>query len=132
MDVPLAIALAGLTLAVLCACGAAFVLLRRPRRSLPVGGAVIVCTRRPDDQSVHGVLVDEGDTHLRLAACHYLPAEGDPVPIGEVVLRWDAVAFVQTGVAPIDVRSAADATPERAPAIPLPDQRRPERLREAG
>lgn len=131
MDPALVVALVALVVAL---AGVAIVVHRSWRRpsTLPTGGAVIVCTRRPDDQSFHGVVLADLPAGVRLAAANYLPASGDPVPVGEVFVPRESIAFVQVGVAPLPVRSAADA-PVEAPArgpIPLPDTSRPALLRE--
>lgn len=128
MDPVLALALAlVLVLGVLLA-----VALIAPRRRSPlaVGRPVIVVTPRPDDQSLHGVVLKNlGAGGVILTAAHYLPAEGDPVPVGTV--HVPAYAFAQVDVAPVEIRSSAQAGATPRPTIPLPDTRRPERLRVA-
>lgn len=108
------------------AAGAGFFAVRHARqRGLPRGETVIVCTSRPDDQSIHGIVADETPRWIVLQAARYLEPTGDSTPIGDAVIPQAAVAFVQVGVAPLE---AVKAPPARRPSPPLPDTARPSRL----
>lgn len=99
-------------------------LLTGPRRGFPV----IVCTRRPDDQSILGVLVRQNRAGLTLEGAFYCEPDGSYTPIGPVWLPAAAVSFVQTQVVMPD--PVAKAPPARQP-VPLPSIERPSRLRQA-
>lgn len=112
---------------VLCALLAAAVVIhaadgRRPKTPLVVGEPVIVCTRRPDDQSIHGVVGRQDAAGITLVGARYLEPDGTSSPIGAVWLPAEAVAFVQTGVEPVGLRSK-DAVGTPAVPVPLPDTR---------
>lgn len=110
------------------AAGTAATLWARPRRRLTVGESVIVATRRPDDQSIQGIVDTANRRGVALAAAHYLEADGTSTALGAVWVPIEAISFVQTGVVPIAARTRADDGPA---SIPLPEIRRPARLRSA-
>lgn len=58
------------------------------------GREVTVNTRRPDDQSIRGVLVREG-RYLELRNARYLTREGETPIEGTAHVPRDNVAFVQ-------------------------------------
>jgi hypothetical protein len=126
VDPALGLLLAALWLAAGIAVGAAGRRGTRARR-LPVGAPVIVVTTKPDDRSFHAVVGQDDGRTVVLEATHILEIGRDPVPVGSITLDHERIAFVQTGVAPVDVL----ARPERPKPIPLPDTARPARLREA-
>jgi hypothetical protein len=117
-----------IVLAAAAAAAATALVVVRRRAPLERGSAVIVCTRRPDDQSIHGVVGDVTRRFIVLSAARYLEPTGDSTPIGVVVIPRENVAFVQTGVAPVDV---GPDVKQRPTAGPLPDLSRPAILREA-
>lgn len=127
---PLTFALLALFGALVALSGSALFVQLRPSR-LGNGQPVIVCTRRPDDQSLHGVVLDDTRAGITLASTYYLPPSGDPVAVGQVFVPRESIAFVQVGVAPVEIRSGEREGATPRPSIPLPDTRRPARLREA-
>lgn len=126
VGLPIALAVAVVVLLAVIAAQAAAL---ARRSALVPGEPVIVCTRRPDDQSIHGVVVRDDPRGITLAAAHYLDADGSRRPIGDVWIERP-VAFVQRSVAPVDVRSR-DGEDYATPAPPLPDNRHLRTVRDA-
>lgn len=112
------IALAVLGVAALAAFSLARASARGDSFALSRGEPVIVCTRRPDDQSIHGVVRRSDPYGVTLDAARYLQPDGASLPVGTVWVPIEAIAFVQTGVAPVEV---VPAPRRKAEDPPLPD-----------
>lgn len=56
---------------------------------------VVVHTRKPDDQTVRGVLVTRNRRWLKLQAARYMDGETEIRLDGEIVIPAENVAFVQ-------------------------------------
>lgn len=65
------------------------------RNTIKRGQPVTVHTKQPDDQTLHGVLMDEHSDRLVLQAARYVTSAGDqPIPDTVVVLKAN-VAWLQ-------------------------------------
>lgn len=97
----------------------------RGRGQLPVGATVIVSTQRPDDQSIHGVVVADNARHVVLGGAHYLEPDGTATRIAAPQVWIERpVAFVQVGADPLPLPSGdAVGEPGRPGAPSLPDNR---------
>lgn len=99
--------------------GAIVAYLRSRPEDVPVGAPVLVMTRRPDDQTIYGIVRRHDRRGLTLLAAQYLEADSAPRALtGEVWVPAASIAFVQTHVEPI-----APADSEGRPVRTLPDNR---------
>lgn len=76
----------------------ALVIVSSRRAAAPVrrGHRVTVHTVRPDDQTIHGVLVAEYADRLELEAAEYVTAQGaEPIPGATVAIHPSRVSWIE-------------------------------------
>lgn len=104
------------------AAGGVYLYPRGPRR----GETVIACTRRPDDQSIYGVVHLSSRRGLALRGARLLQADGTSLPMSDVWVPAAGLSFVQRNVDAI----LPDPPTRDQQAPPLPSNRQMTGLRE--
>lgn len=61
----------------------------------PLHHEVVVHTRRPDDQTIRGVLIRRNRRWVKLEAAAYIDGETKIDLNGEVLIRTENIAFIQ-------------------------------------